>query len=94
MNQVLAQAGSAFFRSMERVPTAGVLGGVREMKVVSALEQRCRSCRIVRRGRALYNLCDDRRRHNQRQGRLGKRNLPHQSARAKERPAFGRWRWW
>lgn len=43
----------------------------RWFKVVSALKRRCTSCRIVRRGKKIYNLCDANPRHKQRQGKKG-----------------------
>lgn len=41
----------------------------RAFKVVSALQRRCNSCRIVRRGKKVYVLCVDNPRHKQRQGK-------------------------
>lgn len=43
----------------------------RTFKVVSALRRRCASCRIVRRGKKVYVLCEENPRHKQRQGKGG-----------------------
>lgn len=43
----------------------------RAFKVVSALRRRCADCRIVRRGKKIYVLCNENPRHKQRQGKGG-----------------------
>lgn len=43
----------------------------RFFKVVSALRRRCNDCKIVKRGKKLYVLCNTHPRHKQRQGRGG-----------------------
>lgn len=43
----------------------------RSFKIVSALQRRCQSCRIVRRGKKIYVLCEENPRHKQRQGKKG-----------------------
>lgn len=56
------------------VGTTGIfseLGSVRGFKVVAALRRRCRDCRMVKRGKKIYVLCDANPRHKQRQGKGG-----------------------
>jgi large subunit ribosomal protein L36 len=48
----------------------------RGFKVVSALRRRCRDCRLVRRGKKIYVLCEANPRHKQRQGKGGSRYQP------------------
>lgn len=43
----------------------------RFFKVVSALRRRCNDCKVVKRGKKLYVLCNTNPRHKQRQGRGG-----------------------
>jgi large subunit ribosomal protein L36 len=60
----------------------GVVGGfgddvgTRGFKIVSALRRRCRDCRIVKRGKKIYVLCETSPRHKQRQGKGGSRYQP------------------
>lgn len=42
---------------------------IRSFKVVSALRRRCTDCRIVRRGKKIFVLCNENPRHKQRQGK-------------------------
>lgn len=44
---------------------------IRSFKVVSAVRRRCSDCRIVRRGKKIYVLCETNPRHKQRQGKKG-----------------------
>ncbi len=60
-------------RSRTALDFMGQATGIRGFKVVSALRRRCRSCRIVQRGKKTYVLCLENPRHKQRNGKGGSR---------------------
>lgn len=53
------------------ITTAAAVTGTRSFKTKTSLRRMCRGCRIVKRGKRVFVLCEDNPRHKQRTGRGG-----------------------
>ncbi|BAM81899.1 mitochondrial ribosomal protein L36 precursor [Cyanidioschyzon merolae strain 10D] len=84
----IASGTTSTFRETNHTQLATVWQFVRYFKVRSSVRRVCESCRIVRRGKRIYVLCDKEPRHKQRQG-LG-RTMPPRGSMHCQNPPFAK----